>query len=126
MNDSNRGSLTVRLMLTLECLKLQKQDNQSSSSSSSEDTVDNYQPSPNYYVKIFVFFFFFIFYYTLTIASRYRLSALLIVTVRCMRFSTVNKNTISVLCFRYFLNAKQTVHSVTGYSCKQTTLILGN
>lgn len=54
MNDSTRGSLTVRLVLTLECLKLQKQeavvDNHQSSSSSSEDTVDNYQPSPNYYV----------------------------------------------------------------------------
>lgn len=74
VNDSNRGSLTVRLVLTLECLKLQKQDNhQSSSSSSSEDTVDNYQPSPNYYVKIC---FFFSLPNTYTIASRHRLSAL--------------------------------------------------
>ncbi|KAL4119235.1 hypothetical protein QTP88_012076 [Uroleucon formosanum] len=55
VNDSNRGSLTVRLVLTLECLKLQKQEvtdnHNSSSSSSSEDTIDNYQPSPNYYLR---------------------------------------------------------------------------
>lgn len=57
VNDSNRGSLTVRLVLTLECLKLQKQeavDNHQSSSSSSEDTLDNYQPSPNYYVSAYI------------------------------------------------------------------------
>ncbi|XP_050541714.1 gamma-1-syntrophin [Daktulosphaira vitifoliae] len=51
INDSNKGSLIVRLVLTLECLKLQKKEEVDNFfSSSAEDNIDN-QPSPNYYLR---------------------------------------------------------------------------